>query len=38
MTSTFAEFEFVTHPVLDISPALGAEGAAVAWRRRMAAG
>jgi muconolactone delta-isomerase len=33
MTSTFAVFEFIVHPVIDIAAALGAEGAAVAWRR-----
>jgi muconolactone delta-isomerase len=38
LTSTFAVFEFVIHPVIDIGIALAAEGAAVAWRRGMAAG
>ncbi len=37
MTSTFAVFEFAMHPVIDIGAALGAEGAAVAWRRGMGA-
>ena len=36
MTSTFAVFEFVLHPVIDVGPALAAEGAAVAWRRTLA--
>jgi muconolactone delta-isomerase len=35
MTSTFAVFEFVLHPVIDVGAALAAEGAAVAWRRGM---
>ena len=38
MTSTFAVFEFVLHPVIDVGVALGAEGAAVAWRHRIAGG
>jgi len=38
MTSTFAVFEFVVHPVIDVGSALAAEGAAVAWRRSVAAG
>lgn len=33
LTSTFAVFEFALHPVLDVGPALGVEGAAVAWRQ-----
>lgn len=38
MASTFAVFEFVLHPVIDLGQALAAEGAAVAWRRGIAAG
>ncbi|GGC10630.1 hypothetical protein GCM10011363_29140 [Marivita lacus] len=37
MTSTFAVFEFVVHPVIDVGSALAAEGAAVAWRQSMGA-
>jgi len=33
LTSTFAIFEFSIEPVLDIGDALGAEGAAIAWRK-----
>lgn len=36
LTSTFAVFDFALHPVLDIAPALAAEGAAVAWRQGIA--
>lgn len=36
LTTTFAVFEFALHPVLDVGPALGVEGAAVAWRQSMA--
>lgn len=36
LTSTFAVFDFALHPVLDIGPALGAEGAALAWRDGLA--
>ncbi|MGE0313744.1 MAG: DUF3303 domain-containing protein [Lautropia sp.] len=32
MTSTFAVFDFVVEPVLDVADALGAEGAATSWR------
>lgn len=38
MTSTFAVFDFVVHPVIDVRPALAAEGAAVAWRQGMGSG
>jgi muconolactone delta-isomerase len=38
LASTFAVFEFAMHPVIDVGLALAAEGAAVAWRRGMAAG
>ncbi len=37
MTSTFAVFEFVVHPVIDVGLTLAAEGAAVAWRQSMGA-
>lgn len=33
LTSTFAVFEFVLHPVVDVAAALGAESTAVAWRQ-----
>ena len=37
LCNTFAVFDFKLYPVLDIGPALGAEGAAVAWRKTMGA-
>ena len=37
LASTFAVFEFVMHPVIDVGVALGAEGAAIAWRHGIAA-
>jgi muconolactone delta-isomerase len=37
LASTFAVFEFVIHPVIEVGMALAAEGAAVAWRHSMAA-
>lgn len=36
LTSVFAVFDFVVEPVLDVGEALGAEGAAVAWRHSIA--
>ena len=38
LASTFAVFEFVMHPVIEVGMALAAEGAAVAWRHSMTAG
>lgn len=35
LTSIFAVFEFVIHPVIDVGMALSAEGAAVAWRNKL---
>jgi muconolactone delta-isomerase len=36
MTSTFAVFDFVIEPVLDVGDALAAEAAAVEWRSSIA--
>lgn len=35
MTSTFAVFDFVVEPVLDVADAMGAEAAAAAWRQAL---